>query len=284
MLLLSCFHAREADVGNLPRRAQKVKHFIDHFCAQSRRHYSPKKELSVDESLVGFEGRVQALQYMPNKHHHKFGLKLWNLCESSTGYTLNADLYPGRSARHSAKGLGYDVCFKLMDPYFGVGHYLYVDNFFTSIHLAEDLILKSTYLTGTIRKNRTGVPDIVKKKKGDICAARREHLLCVNWFDKKPAFCLTTKDTAQPVTYVSQQNRSHDGVPHLITNYNHHMDGVDMSDMRCYMFLDECRTLKWTNKVSFFMLGRLVLKGFILYSQHDHTSGQVKLKETRFFD
>lgn len=48
------------------------------------------------------------------------------------------------------------------------------------------------------------------------------------------------------------------------------------------MFLDECRTLKWTNKVSFFMLGRLVLKAFILYSHHDHTSGQVKLKRRDF--
>ena len=35
----------------------------------------------------------------------------------------------------------------------------------------------------------------------------------------------------------------------IFCNYNLHMDGVNLSDMRCYMFLDEHRTIKWNTKI-----------------------------------
>ena len=46
----------------------------------------PKKGVSIDESLIGYEGRGQ-IQYMPNKHHHHFRFKLFCLCENESGYT-----------------------------------------------------------------------------------------------------------------------------------------------------------------------------------------------------
>ena len=56
----------------------------------------PKREVSIDESLIGFEGRAPAVQYMPNKHHHCFSFKLFCLCESNTGYTVNFSIYEGK--------------------------------------------------------------------------------------------------------------------------------------------------------------------------------------------
>ena len=40
-----------------------------------------KTEVSIDESLIGFEGQGPAIQYMPNKHHYHFGFNLFWLCE-----------------------------------------------------------------------------------------------------------------------------------------------------------------------------------------------------------
>ena len=40
-----------------------------------------------DESLIAFEDRAPAVQYMPNKHHHHFGFKLFCLFESDTQAT-----------------------------------------------------------------------------------------------------------------------------------------------------------------------------------------------------
>ena len=43
------------------------------------------------------------------------------------------------------------------------------------------------------------------------------------------------------------------------------MGGVDLGDEKLYMYLAERRTLKWTNKVFFSLLGRAVLNSYIIY-------------------
>ena len=55
------------------------------------------------------------------------------------------------------------------------------------------------------------------------------------------------------ITYNSKRNREHQ-CPEIVRNYNLHMGGVDLSDMRCYMFLDERRTIRWNKKVFFTLL------------------------------
>ena len=41
----------------------------------------------------------------------------------------------------------------LMERYFGKGHNLYIDNFYTSLRLAKYLIENGKNVTGTIREN-----------------------------------------------------------------------------------------------------------------------------------
>ena len=53
-------------------------------------------------------------------------------------------------------------------------------------------------------------------------------------------------------------------MPELLRDYNLHMGGVDLSDMRTYIFLDERRTIRWNKKVFFTLFGRLLLNSFIL--------------------
>ena len=81
----------------------------------------PKREVSIDESLIGFEGRAPAVQYMPNKHHHRFSFKPFCLCESDTGYTVNFSIYEGKSNTASEYEISHDVCIQLMGPLLGMG-------------------------------------------------------------------------------------------------------------------------------------------------------------------
>ena len=46
------------------------------------------------------------------------------------------------------------------------------------------------------------------------------------------------------------------------------MGGVDLSDMRIYMFLDERRTIRWNKKVFFTLLGRLILKFYFIPTKY----------------
>ena len=80
--LMLHFPEKEGDTGKL----KKVQNLVQHFSEQFRNYYVPKKNVSIDKSLIGCEGRGPAVQYMPKKHHHCFGFKLFCLCESESGY------------------------------------------------------------------------------------------------------------------------------------------------------------------------------------------------------
>ena len=58
--------------------------------------YTPSRNLSIDEQMIGTKSRVSFIQYMPKKPK-KFGIKLWVLCESLTGYCLDFQIYTGKS-------------------------------------------------------------------------------------------------------------------------------------------------------------------------------------------
>ena len=78
-------------------KLKKGQYIVKHFGEQFRFYYMPKKEVSIDESLIGFDGQAPAIQYMPNKHHHCFGFRFFCLCESDIGYTVNFSIYEGKS-------------------------------------------------------------------------------------------------------------------------------------------------------------------------------------------
>ena len=247
-------------------KLQKVQAIVQHFSQQFQEYYVPEQQVSIDESLIGFEGRGPAIQYMPNKHHHRFGIKLFCLCESSTGYTYSFSIYESKNKNFSEHGLSHDICVDLMEPLLDMGYHLYTDNWYTAIPLAEFLSSRNTNIAGTVRANRKFLPAGVKQKlpKGDPVAFRKNNLLCIGWHDKKHVILLSKEGLSKMITYTSKRNREHT-MRELVRDYNLYMGGVDLSDMRTYIFLDERRTIKWNKKVFFTLLGRLLLNSFILY-------------------
>ena len=71
-----------------------------------------------------------------------------------------------------------------------------MDNYFSSPALFEELADNQTGACGTLRVNRCGVPDAVKRanlKSGDPhSAVRDEKLLFISWFDRRLVNLLTT--------------------------------------------------------------------------------------------
>lgn len=99
-LILKFFHL--VDNKNLAGPGQpgydpcaKFQPLIDHANALFRHHYVPHQQLSVDESLVGTKNHTQLMQYLPNKHHHRWGIKLWMLCDSVSKYCVAFFVYRG---------------------------------------------------------------------------------------------------------------------------------------------------------------------------------------------
>ena len=139
----------------------KVQALIDTLNLSFRNLYTPKQNLSIDESMVGTKCRVSFIQYMPKKPK-KFGIKLWTLCEAETGYCLQFQVYTGKTENDSGEvqaehGLTYRVVFDLMKYYFDKGYVVFLDNFYTSYQLFVDLLSKGTGACGTVRSNNLDI-------------------------------------------------------------------------------------------------------------------------------
>jgi len=99
-------------------KLRKVAPFINHFRERCRELFQPESNLAIDERLVKSKHRSGIRQYIKNKPV-KFGIKLWVIADSKTGYTCDFIVYTGSGDKiiHPTHGLGYGVVMKLIEPY-----------------------------------------------------------------------------------------------------------------------------------------------------------------------
>lgn len=255
-----------------------------------KRYFIPDRLISIDESLIGMKNRTELMQYIPNKHHHKWGVKLYSLTDSVTGFPLHTMVYCGkkRSQPSSEFGHSYDVVKELMTEagLLNKGYHLFVDNFYTSPTLAQYLHSKKTLLTGTLRSNRKGVPQMLKaaKPKEQECMYfRKGPILALSWREKKsqknPCLMLTTGIPAGMVDH-----RRRDGtvkqLPHPVSMYNKHMGGVDLLDQMVDHVAAERAFHKFWKKCFFALLDRMAFCAYVLYVKN--TSATRKLARIPF--
>lgn len=256
-------------------RTYKVQLLVDHFRKAFRHFYHPGKDISIDESMVGYKGKTPHLrQYMPNKRHARFGIKLWCLCDAKNGYLSFFEIFKGAHAdqdKAEKEGATFSLVMRMMteSKLLYLGHHLGLDNYFSSPALFQALLAKSTSATGTVRKNRKGLPKVclkTKLKNQEVCERRKGDLLCVAFKDGKGTPVLLS--TASKAGYTEfEKDGQAKRKPSCVLLYNKTMGGVDLSDARLYCYLAERRTMKWTSKLAFSLFGRAALNAYILYAE-----------------
>ena len=113
--------------------------------------FMPGENLSLDESICAFKGRILNRVYEPMKPD-KFGIKLYTICDSSTSYLLNI-----RICREKASIR--DTVTILSDRYKNNYRILHMDNFYNPIKLSTELLEKKNSSNGTFRRCG-GIPDV----------------------------------------------------------------------------------------------------------------------------
>ncbi|KAG8335548.1 zinc finger protein [Homalodisca vitripennis] len=287
-VLLSCFHM--VDNTRLPKSnepnydpSQKFQPIIDH-CNQTFPHfYVPHEQLSIDESIIGTKCQTKMMQYLPNKHHNRWGIKLWVLCDSVTNYCLSFYCYKGKSANPQEqnevkeKGLAHVVVSKLLaiGNYLGKGFHLFTDNFYTSVPLMDWLYKNKTFMTGTVKRDRKHLPNEIKTKI-DVgcsvyCQEKNTSLVALGYrqtrSQKNPVLLLSSKPQ---ISDVHSERRRHGRVtsekkPAIVESYCKYMGGIDTLDMMLYTYLDGRRSMKYWRKATFNIFSRMVLNSYILY-------------------
>ena len=104
-------------------------------------------------TLYSFRDRCAHRQYMPKKPS-KYGLKYNCIVDVATSYLLDCNPYLGMINGVRESDSGRKIVLKLCNEYFGSNRNVTMDNFFTSIPLADDLFLKDLSLIGTLRANK----------------------------------------------------------------------------------------------------------------------------------
>ena len=156
------------------------------------------------------------------------------------------------------------------------GYHLGLDNYFSSPKLFLDLYDKATLATGTVRKNRKGLPKTclsTKLQNQGVCERRKGPLLCTSYKDgSKNLILLSTACNSGYTDVVTKKNKIVKK-PKIVATYNKVMGGVDLKDAKLYSYLSERKTMKWTKKAFLSLMGTALLNSYIVYSKN--TSGNV---------
>ena len=134
---------------------------------------------------------------------------------------------------------------KLLD----LGYYIYMDNYYTSPELLQELYLRSAYAAGTCHSNRKGLPRAVvdaKLKPGETCFRRADELLAIKWCDKRAVLILSTIHEAVEIP-TGKKDRFDQPIikPEAVHEYTKNMRGCYLADQLINSYCMLRRMCKW---------------------------------------
>jgi hypothetical protein len=187
---------------------------------------------------------------------------MYKHCEE-TDYTYDMKIHMGKETQRRMQDLTVahvTVTEKLQ----GCGHKLYMDNFFSSLQLFKDLTMKNIYCCGTVRLNRTGMPQNLgpkkmKLKRGKIHVRTRGQLTAILWRDKSDISMLTNIQNDSTEGNFCDSNQKAIKLQ-IVAAYSHHRGFVDKGDRIANSYSICHRTLKWMKTLFFHLFDLAILE------------------------
>ena len=132
---------------------------------QFKAAFNPGQNISIDEGCCPWRGHLCFKQFNPRKPN-KYHMKLFQVSDPQIGYLLHFKVYTGMGSCHRDGIASNSKCNTMTKTVLtlcedaGVldkGHCIYVDSYFTSVSLAQELFSRDTLCCGTTR-HRIGQP------------------------------------------------------------------------------------------------------------------------------
>ena len=298
----------------------KLRPILNTVQAQFRTQYSPLKNIGLDEAGCKFHGQCKFRVFNPNKPD-KYHIKLYAIAESDSGYVCGFEVYSGagfletisKRWQSTTQDLTFGKCILQHKRYTNIdivslvmqmlqkynfldrGHVLYTDNYYTSVHLAEELVSRSTMLVGTIKEGRIGFPKALKNAKNatkptqknpaaqlgmkphgqEVCWRRSKDgkLLAMVYADRKKVCLLSTIHKADERQLRRTYNKKRSKViwrPACVDDYNKGMKAVDLADEQMRNYELHRRSLSWPRKLFFHLLNMCLTNAYLLYKKATH--------------
>ncbi|XP_046658756.1 piggyBac transposable element-derived protein 4-like [Homalodisca vitripennis] len=259
--LMRCM--RFDDIRDRPQRKAvdnlaHIRSFFELIVQKFKTFFTPSEYCTVDEHLLKFRGNCQFKIYIPSKPG-KYGIKVFALVCAKTMYVYNLEVYVAKQppGPFNVSQSAEDVTIRICELIAGTNRNITMDNWFTSIPLAEKLFEeKQLTIVGTMRSNRIGIPEDLKANKNrelysSIFAHHKKKTL-VSYCPKKnkAVVLLSTMHSDQTIDLDSGELKK----PEIVTFYNRTKVGVDVVDQMCVTKYDESKNTKRWPMVIFFGL------------------------------
>lgn len=271
----------------------RLRPIITHLNAKFQANYVPSRDIFIDKRLTLWN-RIINIKQCIGSNAAMYGIKTFELCESATGYLWSFILYTGKE---SSLELQPDplVCKstaivrKLIDPLLNKGYRLFMDNWYSSPHLARFLKLNGTDCVGILRPSRQDVPALINQaplKQGQLVARHSGDVCVLSWQDQKRITMISTcHGSAAGLAQVPSKpgTRPLHFKPQVILDYNKSMGGVDLNDEMLEPYLSERKTRnKWYMKLFKWLLNVSILNARIimessLQCRQDHLNFRLRL-------
>lgn len=247
------FHVVDVGAADASVPLYKVKPFADRLIERFQEVWFPGEHIAIDEASIRSKHRSSLIRFNKNKPA-KFHYKAWVAADEYTWvpyFKLDDGLdveRPRPSERESRNSLGTDFEVPSGNITFNIimhivdqlpqnrPHYVFVDNFYASADLLEELSRKNVRATMTFKKRSGGFPKEIKntklKERGQSDFMTRNGRIAAGvWVDKKKVFVATNSgdfSRAEPV-----KRRLKDGTqsiyscPMAVREYQDHYGYVD---------------------------------------------------------
>ena len=166
----------------------------------------------------------------------------------------------GKSTSESKNniGIGENVVKTLAEPFFNTNRTITADNFFSSIKLAIDLIVKGITFVGTLRKNKSQIPEsFLPSKETTVFSSKfafTKHLTICSYAPKFNKSVIMLSSLHHDKNIIENNDRK----PEIIHFYNKNKMGCDAFDQSCANNTCRRRTNRWPFNVFCFILDAAV--------------------------
>ncbi|XP_072051974.1 piggyBac transposable element-derived protein 4-like [Amphiura filiformis] len=254
---------------------------------QDKTHYQPRRELSLDEAMIGYKGNKSWVKKMWLKGKPTpWGFKCYVIAEAATGFAIELIMHPNEKITIS------DLVKQVSAPILDENHHIFADRYFNKAELARWLLSRNTYLTGPVKEASKGFPvDFISKaaknptfykrmkalQDGDRgCFHMRQsgQLTATAWKDRRVIVMMSSAHQPQRDAddFVMRTVQGHGkcpvpAPPHVV-DYNQFMGGVDRSDQLREYYSCSRKTQQWWRHILTFLIDIARVNAYVCAKEH----------------
>lgn len=264
--LTTCLRFDDKNSRSERRKSDKfapIREIWEMFINNCKQYYTPGEYCTIDEQLLGTRSRCSFKMYMPAKPD-KYGIKILMMNDATTFYMVNAMPYVGAVIdKDDKESVPEYYVRKLSEPIYGSYRNITMDNWFTSIPMAQKMLVeRKLTILGTLRKNKREIPKecLAKVKAGTSLFLHDSNKTLVSYSpkDNKKVLVLSTMHYDNGIDIAT-------GKPNMIVTYNQTKGGTDSFDQLCHSYTTARKTKRWPMRVFYGMLDQAGINSRILH-------------------